>query len=455
MRRRVARRTFLKSVAAAGAGWPLIGPGPSRAASPNDKLRHACIGVGGMGAHDLDRISSSPNVQITALCDVDLNRLEGAARRVPGARRYQDWRELLDKEHDKIDSVNVSTPDHMHAAITLTVLRMGKHVYCQKPLTHDVYESRQIALATKRAGVVTQMGHQHTSSIADRMTVSLIRNGAIGKVKRVYMWSNKPKGNLRSERCRPDRSDPVPKTLDWDTWIGIASFRPYVKSIYHPSLWRGWQDFGTGWLGDMGCHIYDSPYRSLGLTAPTSIQAEVDPKWAADPTGRPETWPTWEVVDYIFPGTQLTAADTIRLTWSDGGHYPPDDVRKHMDNRPFPQQGTLYLGEEAALLLPHPCDGQPQLFPGDQFRNYQRPKTEPRDHYLDWVKACIAGGPAHSSLDYAGRLTECVLLGTVALRCPGQKLAWDAANMKIANVPEANQYVRRSYRKGWEVSGLG
>ena len=252
MRRRVARRTLLKSVAAAGGSWPFIGLGPSRAAAPNGKLRQACIGVGGMGAHDLGRISSSPNVQITALCDMDLSRLDGAARKFPGARRYQDWRELLNEEQDKIDSVNVSTPDHMHTAITITALRMGKHVYCQKPLTHDVYESRQIALATKLAGVVTQMGHQHTSTIADRMTISLICNGAIGKVKRVYMWSNKPKGNLRSEGGRPDRSDPVPNTLDWDKWIGTAPFRPYVKTIYHPSLWRGWQDFGTGWLGDMG-----------------------------------------------------------------------------------------------------------------------------------------------------------------------------------------------------------
>jgi len=457
MRRCTARRTFLKSVAAAGAAAPLVGPRLLPARSPNGKLQHACIGVGGMGGHDLGRIGSSPKVQITALCDVDLKRLEPVVKRFPNARRYQDWREMLQKEQHKIDSVNVSTPDHMHAAITITALRMGKHVYCQKPLTHDVYESRQIAQAAKQAGVVTQMGNQHTSSIADRMTVKLIRDGAIGKVKRVYMWSNKPKGNLRPESGRPDHSDPVPQTLDWDKWIGTARLRPFVTKIYHPGLWRGWQDFGTGWLGDMGCHIFDSSYRSLKLTAPKSVRARVDPAWAADSSRRGETWPTWEVVDYVFPGTELTAGKTIGLTWSDGGpaHYPPDQLRKHMDNRPFPQQGTLYIGEEGALLLPHPCKGRPQLFPQEKYKDYPRPKPKPRDHYLDWVGACLAGAPTHSSLDYAGPLTECVLLGTVALRCGDQTLQWDAANMKVTNLPEANQYVRRSYRKGWEVPGLG
>jgi len=425
------------------------------AASPNGKLQHASIGVGGMGGHDLGRISSAAKIAIAALCDVDRGRLDAVGRKFPGARRYQDWRELLDKEGDRIDSVNVSTPDHMHAAITITALRKGKHVYCQKPLTHDVYESRQIAKATKEAGVVTQMGHQHTSSIADRMTVRLIRGGAIGKVKRVYMWSNKPKGNLRREGGRPDHADPVPPHVDWDKWIGTAPFRPFVRSIYHPSLWRGWQDFGTGWMGDMGCHIFDSCYRSLRLTAPTSVRAEADPAWAADPARRPETWPTWEVVDYVFPGTDLTAGDTIQATWSDGGHYPPDEVRKHIDNQGFPQQGTLYVGERGALLLPHPCGGQPQLFPLKQFKNYPRPTLEPRDHYLDWVAACAAGKPTHSDLQYAGRLTECVLLGTVALRCPGKQLDWDHTAMKITNVADANRRVRRTYRKGWEVPRLG
>jgi len=444
----------LKSAAVAVAAVPLAGPRMARANLVNGKLRHACIGVGGMGGHDLSRISSSDKVEIAALCDVDLGHLQRAAAKFPAARRYQDWREMLDKERDKIDSVNVSTPDHMHASITIAALRLGKHVYCQKPLTHDVYEARQIAAAAKKAGVVTQMGHQHTSSVADRMTVKLIQDGAIGKVQRVYMWSNKPKGNLRGEGGRPDRTDPVPKTLDWEKWIGTAPLRPFVRGIYHPGLWRGWQDFGTGWLGDMGCHIYDSPYRSLKLTAPTSIQAKVDPVWAADPDRRGETWPTWEVVDYVFPGAEWTAGETIQLTWSDGNQYPPDDVRKQMDNRPFPQQGTLYIGEKGSLLLPHICKDQPLLFPLEKYKDYPRPKVPRRDHYLDWVAACLSNGPTHSPLQYAGPLTECVLLGTVALRCQGEKLQWDAAEMKITNLPKANQYIRRTYRKGWEVPGL-
>ncbi|NQU22557.1 MAG: Gfo/Idh/MocA family oxidoreductase [Candidatus Nealsonbacteria bacterium] len=421
--------------------------------APNGKLQHACIGVSGMGWHDFNQIASSPNVEIVALCDVDLTRIGRAAERFPNARRYQDWRELFDKEQKTIDSVNVSIPDHMHAPVTVTALRLGKHVYCQKPLTHEVYEARQVAREAKKTGVVTQMGTQHVSQLADRLGVRMIQDLAVGKIKRVYLWSNKPIGTLRPPGPRPVKTDPVPDGLDWDKWLGTAPVRPYVAGVYHPGLWRGWQDFGVGWLGDMGCHIFDSVYRSLKLTAPKSVRARVEPEWADNPARRSETWPVWQIVDYVFPGTGLTAGNTIEATWSDGYKYPPEDVRQHIDNQPYPEQGVLYVGENGSLLLPH--QGLPQLFPREKFKAYPPPKVEPGHHYHDWASACLAGGPTLSSFDHAGPLAEVVLLGTVALRCPGEELLWDATNMKVTNLPEANQYVRRSYRKGCETSGPG
>jgi hypothetical protein len=299
------------------------------------------------------------------------------------------------------------------------------------------------------------MGTQLASGLPDRMAVELIQGGAIGKVKRVYMWSNKPPENLRRVAPRPEGSDPVPETLDWNEWIGTAPMRPYVKLIYHPILWRAWQDFGTGWLGDMGCHIMDSSYRSLKLAAPISVEAQVEPEWAADAARRADTWPTWEIVDYVYPGTELTAEKTIRLTWSDGDHYPPEEVRQHMDGQPYPEQGTLYIGEQGALLLPLPCEDRPQLFPEEKFKDYPRPELQPRSHYVDWIDACRTGGSTRSGFDYAGPLAEAVLLGTVAVRCPGERLDWDAANMKFPNQPEADRFLRRTYRDGWHISGLG
>jgi len=451
MSHRINRRRFLKRSLSAGLGTTIL-PGVVWAKSSNGKIQHAAIGVGGMGWGDVQQIGSHPDVEIAAICDVDTARMAAAAKRFPNARRYQDWRELLDKERDKIDSVSVSTPDHMHAPITMAAINQGKHVYCQKPLTHDVYEARRIAAAAAKADVVTQMGIQANATIGYRMAVKMIRDGAIGKVKRIYAWSNKPAGNYRPTGPRPAGEDLVPATLDWDAWLGAAPVRPYKHGVYHPTWWRGWQDFGVGWLGDMGCHIVDTPYLALELGSPVRIRAQVEPAWRDTASRRTETWPTWQIVHYTFAGNELTAGETIELIWSDGDKYPPDHVRQHIDSHEFPKQGSLLLGEAGSLLLPHVAG--PQLFPAGRFKGYSRPKIAPRNHYHHWVDACRNKVRTVAGFDYAGALTEVILLGTVALRCPDRELAWDAEQMKITNLPEANQYIRRRCRPGWTVAGL-
>ena len=451
MSRRSNRRDFLKRGVATGlcaAGWVRAASGNS----PNGKIHHAGIGVGGKGWSDVMAFASHPEVVIAALCDVDATQLRRAAQEFPQARCYQDWRELLAQEGDKIDSVSVSTPDHMHAPIGMAAINRAKHVFVQKPMTHDVYEARRVAEAAAKAQLATQMGIQANASISYRMAVKMIRDGAIGKVKQVYAWSNKPSGKYRPTGPRPPGEDPVPATVDWDVWLGTAPLRPYKDGVYHPKWWRGWQDFGVGWLGDMGCHIIDTPFQALRLTAPLCIRAEVEPAWWNSRARRGETWPTWQILHYTFAGNDLTADRTIEFTWSDGGKYPPDAVREKIDNEEFPSQGSLLIGEAGSLLLPHVND--PQLFPKPQFKDYLLPKLEPRNHYHHWIDACLGKATTAAGFDYSGPLTETVLLGTVALLCAGEELAWDAGRMQVTNLPEANQYVRRTYRDGWAVEGL-
>jgi len=449
----ISRRRFLKRGVAAGVAAVAF-PDLVRAKSPNAMIQHASIGTGGMGWADLNSIGIHPRIQIVAFCDVDKRRMAAAARKFPGARQYQDWRELFAKEGDRIDSVNVTVPDHMHAPITKTALAMGKHVYCQKPLTHDIYEARMITAAAREAGVVTQMGTQLASLIPERQAVRLVRGGVIGKVKEVFLWSNKDPWRYRPKGPRPDKTDPVPEELNWDWWCGTAPVRPYVHDTYHATWWRGWLDFGCGWLGDMGCHIMDMSFRALGLSAPLATEAEVEPEWRDDPARRRETFPTWQVVRYTYPGTELTAGKTIRITWSDGGKYPPPEKEALLEGGKFPQQAALLIGEEGTLLHTH--GGGVALYPQEKFKNITLPELAPQNHYHQYVDAILGkeGGRTESPFSHAGPLTEMVLAGTVALRFPSQELKWDGANMNVTNVSEANRYVRRTYRSGWEVEGL-
>jgi predicted dehydrogenase len=450
MSKRISRREFLQRTAAGAA----VAAVARNALGANGKLNHACIGVGGMGWGDLHSIKSHPKAQIVAICDVDRNHLEQAAKVVPGARKYADWRELLAKEGDRIDSVNVTVPDHMHAAITLTALRARKHVYCQKPLCHDVAECRAVAEAAKKAGVVTQLGTQTASGAGDRMTVHMLRQGAVGKIQRAILCSNRPGAveSYRLEGPRPEKGSPPPAHLAWDLWIGTAPQRPFAPRIYHPVLWRAWQDFGTGWSGDIGCHIFDAVWKGLGLTAPRSVVAKVQQSWAESPKRRADNWPQSDHITWIFPGSERTAGDELPIEWFDGLFFPPEDVRKMAEVKDYPPESAMLIGTEGALLLRHGAG--PRVLPSSKFKGFKYPQVPGRNHYHHFVDACLGGEMTESHFGVSGPMAETVILGTVAIRVPDKVLHWDAAKMKFPNCPEAEPFLRRTYRDGWKVEGL-
>jgi hypothetical protein len=439
------RRSFLKTVAATTLGIQIVPRhvlGGEGQTPPSEKLNLASIGVGGMGGSDIGSLAEGP-IHMVALCDVNEGNRNAAAGRFPGAKTFADWRKLLDQMDKKIDAVSVSTPDHMHAPISMSAINRGKHVYCQKPLTHTIYEARQIAAAARKAKVVTQMGIQIHSSIEYRMATELIQAGAIGKIKEVHSWSDRP--SWPQGTSRPAGQSAVPKGLDWDHWLGVAPERPYVEGAYAPFAWRGILDFGCGALGDMGCHIIDPPYTALKLTSPDVV-------WVEGPGCTEDMHPAWEVIHYEFPGTEFTAGKTVPLTWYDGHHMPDESLVPLGKDQHLPGNGSIFLGERGSILLPHV--GGPQLLPREEFAGYKRPKLPGHNHYVQWVNACLGKDKTSANFDFAGPLTETVLLGVLAARFPGKKLHWDAANLKVTNLPEANQHVRLTYRKGWEVQGL-
>lgn len=439
----ISRRTFLKRSSFAAA-TPLILPRLGLGQSPNGKLQLAAVGVGGQGGSDLSAIFSSGNVDVVALCDVDETRLTAAASTYKAARKYFDWRELLDKEAANIDAVCVGTPDHMHAPIAYSAISLGKHCYCEKPLTHEVYEARQLRLAAEKAGVVTQMGNQIHAHACYRNAARMIQDGVLGKVKEWHSWISNGYGG--ENLVRPAVEDPVPDSLHWDLWLGVAPPRPYKSDIYHPGRWRDWRDFGTGAIGDFACHILDPVFTGLGIGAPLRISAEV-------PEFNDEVWPHWEIIRYEFPGNALTAGDTICATWYDGGKRPGPEAMGLPVDAQLPGAGSAVIGEEGAMILPH-YDKPTLLYPVDKFKDYKQPELPSLNHYHQWVNASLGTDTATSNFSYAGPLAETVLLGDIANRCPGQTLEWDAANLRVTNVPEANELLRVPYREGWEVEGL-
>jgi len=413
----------------------------------NDRLRVAAVGCGGKGRSDIEGVAASPRVAYVALCDIDETEkhLGWAAKKFPHAKTFTDWRKLLDGAKE-FDAVTVSTPDHMHAPVSLPMMQLGKHVHCQKPLTHTIHEARQMRLAARKYGVVTQMGNQIQSHEAYRTAVKLVHDGAIGKVKEVHSWQA---GTMRWMLVddRPAGVDKIPETVHWDEWIGTAPERPFKERIYHPFNWRAWQDFSNGQLGDFGCHILDPVFVALGLSAPISVKGE------SSPLNR-EVWYKWSVVSYEFPGTERTAGKTLKLTWYDGpGKLPPAErLNLPADVKP-PQAGSLLIGEKGLLLIPHVA--APQLLPKEKFADFKLEKVAGGDHYVGWADACRGEGKTTSHFDYSGPLTETVLLGTVAMRVPGETLKWDAARLKVTNSEQADALLRKKYRKGWEPSWIG
>jgi len=436
----VSRRRFLTQLASGVVAAPFVTRG-LMAAPANSKLNHASFGASHMAWADIRNLKNHPKFNLVAVADVDKNHFAKVKKAFPGVRCYVDWRELLEKEGDNIDSVNISTPDHMHAPIGMTALAMGKHVYGQKPLAQTIHETRAMTLKAREAGVVTQMGIQISSSVTERFAVKMIHDGHIGKIKEVHSFCNKTWGDMKP---RPDRQDPVPANLDWDKWLGVAEERPYIKGYYHPGQWRKRRDFGTGTLGDMGCHMFSGWHRALNLTAPISVLSR-------GPKALTHNWATNEIIDYIYPGTKYTVEDTIKVTWYDGALNLPKEVVDAVGGK-IPGSGSIYIGTEGAMLATH-C-GTPVLYPREKFKKFHYPRLKPRNHYGEYVDACLDGKVASANFDYAGPLTESVLLGTLATCFPNQRLDWDAASMQFKNFPEANKLIKRTYRKGWEVAGL-
>lgn len=447
----VSRRVFLQKAATAAIAAPFIIRCSSDKPSSKNILNHACIGVGGMGWNDLRKFREHPNVRIVAICDVDADNLKKASEAVPDARTYADWRELLKKEGDKIDSVNVAVPDHSHFSIAWQAIKKRKHVYCQKPLCHDIAEVRALTQASVKFGVVTQLGTQIAASIGDRTAVKWIKEGAIGKVKHAYLCSNRPSAiDYRLEGPRPLQGQEAPANLNWDFWIGTAPMRPYAPVIYHPMKWRAWQDFGTGWSGDIGCHIFDAVWKGLGLLAPRSVIAEVQESWKESPERRSDNWPQGDHITWMFPGNSYTETDELPLEWFDGEFYPPQEVQDLYAGKEYPAESAMLIGTEGALLIPH--QGTTVLLPESKFESYKAPVLEPGNHYTNFVVACLGGPKTESHFAQTGPMTEAILLGTVAIREPDKLLKWDSVNMRFPDFPDADKYVHRTYRKGWNLA---
>jgi predicted dehydrogenase len=450
--RRASRRTFLAASSAALAFTvvPRHVLGGAGFLAPSDRVNLAGIGAGGMGGGDIATHAKN-GANVVALCDVDETRAAGIFDAFPEARRYNDFRELIDKEARHIDAVTVGTPDHIHAVASLAAIRAGKHVYCQKPLTHTLRECRVLTEAARSAGVATQMGNQGHASEGARLTNEWLQAGIIGPVAEVHVWSDRAGRLWKQGIGRPTDTPPVPPTLDWDLWLGPMPSRPYHPA-YAPVSWRGWWDFGTGALGDMGCHIIDHPVWALGLGAPTSVEARstLDGSVLEGNVPNFETYPIASTITYRFPARGDRPA--VTMTWHDGGLMPPTPPEMPAGQR-LPDNGVLYVGTQGKMY--HGSHGgMPQLLPADLHEAAAAvPKTMPRSvgHYEEWLAACRGGPAAVSNFDYAGPLTEIVLLGVLALRAPGTPIEWDSSTLQVTNVPELNQHVHVDYRPGYTL----
>ncbi|HZU39139.1 MAG TPA: Gfo/Idh/MocA family oxidoreductase [Gemmataceae bacterium] len=468
MSRRSNRRDFLKQTSLAGLGfWAAGGLALADGKSANEKLNIACIGVGGKGSSDTSHAAEVGNV--VAMCDIDDNTLHGKLDqlkrhgKVKDVKTYNDFRKLLDEMGNQIDAVTVSTPDHTHAQAAIRAMRMGKHVYCQKPLTHTVWEARLMRQTAREHKLCTQMGNQGTASSGLRKGVEIIRSGAIGPVHEVHVWTNRPIWPQAPEVTAPPRSTPVPKHIHWDLWLTGAPFRPYSGVImnnghppYHDFNWRGWWDFGTGALGDMACHTANLAYMALKLGLPTTIEAESGPV-------NPQTYVGWARIKYSYPARG--DMPPVTFYWYEGHRdgkklLPPAELAHGMR---YSDSGSLMVGEKGVLFSPNDYGERYHLLPKEKFEGYKDPeKTLPRNPDGDgntdlgmkkeWVQAIKEGKPhiALSNFDYSSHLTEAMILGNVAVRI-GQRIEYDPHTGKVTNEPEANRFIHLEYRKGWDL----
>jgi predicted dehydrogenase len=464
--RTLGRRRFLRAGAALAAVSlvPRHVLGGAGQVAPSDRLNVAIIGTGGQGVTNLKIFMDHPDVNVTAICDVaefwDNTHLyyrhhggrgpaleafaeEQRRKPVPGRHRpsvHVDYRVMLERADKDIDAVLVAAPNHHHAVASMAAIRMGKGVFCEKPLTHSIYEARRLAHAAREAGVATQMGNQGHSSDDIRRAVEWIRDGAIGKVRQVHAWLGGP--NRPVPRERATETPPLPDGLDWDLWLGPAPVRPFHPN-YAPLMFHYWWDFGSGSLGNFGCHTLDTAVWALDLEHPIMVEASSTPL-------SPETTPEAAMYRYLFParGDQ----PPVDLFWYDGGLRPPRPVFLDPDHELPLAGGSLIVGEKGAVLSGQ-WSGSPRILPRSRMREYQPPPpTLPRSrgHHRDWIDACKGGPPASSNFDYAARLTEIVLLGVVALRT-GHTLHWDGPNMTAPNSPDAEPFIRGHFREGWDL----
>ncbi|NIP23389.1 MAG: Gfo/Idh/MocA family oxidoreductase [Phycisphaerae bacterium] len=439
MHKQLNRRDFLKSVVCTGSGLVILSNSRLvRGTQANNKLNVAGIGVGGRGAADVNGAASE---NIVALCDVDIQRAAQTFERYPEAKRYKDFRRMLDEMQNKIDAVVIGTPDHTHAPAGMMAMKLGKHCYCEKPLTHSVYEARMMAEVARRKKLVTQMGTQIHAGGNYRRVVELVQTGAIGTVRNVHVWlganfTSPPRPTNMSQPEAPSDRPEVPETLDWDLWLGPAAYRPY-HSAYAPFGWRYWWNFANGQLGDFFCHYCDLAFWALKLRHPVTVEAEG--------SVHPESAARWTIAKQEYPARGNLPP--VTLTWYSGGGYPA-----FMNEGKVPQWGNavLFIGSEGMLIADY---GRHQLLPEEKFVDFERPEPFIPDsigHHREWVEACKTGGPTTCNFDYSGALTEAALLCNVALRT-GRKLTWDAKKLKAIGCPEADAFIRRKYRKGWTL----
>jgi predicted dehydrogenase len=469
------RRDFIKKGAIAAAAFMIVPRhvlGGKGFLAPSDRLIVAGIGVGGKGESDLKSFYDSGKADIAYLCDVDTRRAATSVKRYPKAKFYTDWREMLDKEHKHFDAVSISTPDHNHAIQTLAAMQLGKHVYVQKPLTHDIFEARILTQAAKKYKVVTQMGNQGASNDGPRQLREWYDEGLIGDVHTVYAWTDRPVWP-QGIPWSANKAD-IPKELNWDLWLGTAPFKDYVDKLV-PFNWRGWWDYGTGALGDMGCHLLEAPFSVLNLKYATEVEASVGSVYY-DEFKRgyyPDSCPPSSHVTLKFPKTDKTKGD-VTVHWMDGGIQPsrPEELgpdEKFGDGG----NGTLFIGTKGKMLA-DTYGRNARLLPLSKNENlniaqkFERVQNGDKGHYAQWVEACIAGygkKPLSSPFEIAGPLTECLLMANLAIRAndiqavndkgktiyPGRyrKLIWNNDQMKVSNFDEVNRFVKREYRQGW------
>jgi len=438
MPQRTGRRQFLQGTAAAGIGFWVAGGVPAKASdSPNEKIQFACIGCGGKGSSD--SADAGNHGQVVAVCDVDETTLKAAASRFPKAKKFVDFRKMLEEMGKKIDAVTVSTADHTHTPAGLMAMRMGKHCFCQKPMTRTIYEARLMGEVAREKKVATQMGNQGTAMAGLRKAAALLRKGAIGKVTEVHVWTNRP---IWPQGIPRPKEAPVPPNLKWDLWLGPAPLRPHALG-YHPFKWRGWWDFGTGALGDMACHTMNMPFMGLELRNPLSVQAETSGH-------NKDSYPNWSVIEYVFPANDWRPG--LKMFWYDGGKRPDKEL---LDGKNPSGSGCVVIGEKAKIYSPNDYGAEFELLPKIDLPEVEFPESP--GHFEEWVRA-IKGGPAAMSNfpDYASPLTETVVLGNLAVWAAsepgrGKKIEWDAKNLKATNAPEVQHIVKPTYRAGYTL----